>query len=83
VLARAVVEMTNLKGGYDFKMSFTPDMGPLPGSSSDGADRPAGIDTVGPSIFTALQEQLGFRLEAQKGPVEVVVIDSVQKASEN
>ena len=79
----AVVEMTNLKGDYDFKMSFTPDMGALPGSSGDGTDQPAGVDTGGPSISTALQEQLGLRLEARKGPVEVVVIDSVQKASEN
>lgn len=82
-VGRAVVEMTNLKGDYDFKMSFTPDMGPLPGSSGDGTDQPTVVDTGGPSIFTALQEQLGLRLEAQKGPVEVVVIDSVQKVSEN
>jgi uncharacterized protein (TIGR03435 family) len=82
-VGRTVVEMTNLKGDYDFKMSFTPDMGPLPGSSADGTDQPARLDIGGPSIFTALQEQLGLRLEARKGPVEVVVIDSVQKASEN
>jgi bla regulator protein blaR1 len=82
-VGRAVVEMTNLTGDYDFKMSFTPDMAPQPGSSGDGTDQPAGVDSGGPSIFTALQEQLGLRLEAQKGPVEVVVIDSVQKASEN
>src|SRR5882724_695136 len=44
-VGRAVVEMTNLKGDYDFKMSFTPDMGPLPVSSGDGTDRPAGADT--------------------------------------
>jgi bla regulator protein blaR1 len=82
-VGRAVVEMTDLKGDYDFKVSFTPDRGPLPGSSSDGTDQPGGVEPGGPSIFTALQEQLGLRLEAQKGPVEVVVIDSVQKASEN
>lgn len=82
-VGRAVVEMTDLKGDYDFKMSFTPEMGPQPGSPGDGTGQPAGVDTGGPSIFTALQEQLGPRLEAQKGPVEVVVIDSVQKPSEN
>jgi len=82
-VGRAVVEMTNLKGDYDFKMSFTPDMGPQPGLLGDGTGQPAGVDPGGPSIFTALQEQLGLRLEAQKGPIEVVVIDSVQRASEN
>ena len=53
-VGRVVVEMTNLKGDYDFKMSFAPDMGPQSGSSGDGTDQPA-VDA-------------GFRLEAQKGP---------------
>jgi uncharacterized protein (TIGR03435 family) len=40
-------------------------------------------DTTGPSVFTALQEQLGLKLESQKAPADVLVIDSVQKPSEN
>jgi uncharacterized protein (TIGR03435 family) len=67
---RTVLDKTGLKGSYDFKMSFAPDDPQLPESD-------------GPSIFTALQEQLGLKLDAQKGPVEVVVIDSAQKASAN
>jgi uncharacterized protein (TIGR03435 family) len=68
-VGRTVLDQTGLKGNYDFKMTFAPDL--------------AATETDGPSIFTALQEQLGLRLDAQKGPVEVLVIDSAQKASEN
>ena len=68
-VGKPVLDRTGLKGNYDFKMTFTPD---LNAAESDG-----------PSIFTAVQEQLGLKLDSQKGPVEVVVIDSVQKASEN
>jgi uncharacterized protein (TIGR03435 family) len=68
-VGRTVVDQTGLKANYDFKMTFAPDL--------------TAAETAGPSIFTALQEQLGLRLDAQKGPVEVLVIDSAQKASEN
>ena len=72
------------KGSYDFKMTFTPDLGQQPpGQGDKGADRPTPVDAIGPSIVTALQEQLGLKLDAQKGPVEVLVIDSAQKASAN
>jgi len=70
-VGRTVVDKTGLQGDYDFKITFTPDMG-LQGAAGDG-----------PSIFAALQEQLGLRLESEKGPVEVLVVDSAQKASEN
>ena len=68
-VGRTVLDQTGLKGNYDFKMTFAPDL--------------ATTDSDGPSIFTALQEQLGLRLDAQKGLVEVLVIDSAQRASEN
>jgi uncharacterized protein (TIGR03435 family) len=44
---------------------------------------PSGTDTSGVSIFAVLQEQLGLKLESQKGPVEMLVIDGVEKPSEN
>jgi uncharacterized protein (TIGR03435 family) len=48
-----------------------------------GKDAPPPPDPNGPSIFTALQEQLGLKLESQKGPVEILVIVHVEKPSEN
>ena len=78
-LRRAVVDKTNLNGLYDFKLQWVPDPITL-GTASPGAQATA---SQGPSIFTALQEQLGLKLESARGPVEVLVIDSVQKPSEN
>ena len=45
--------------------------------------QPPPIDPDGPSFFTAIQEQLGLKLENQRGPVEVVVIDSISQPTEN
>lgn len=78
---------TGLKGAYDFELHWTPE----PGQGSPEAfglppvasDAPPLVGANGPSIFTALQEQLGLRLESQKGPVKILVIDHVEKASEN
>jgi uncharacterized protein (TIGR03435 family) len=86
-LGRTVVDRTGLKGNFDFKLTWTPDPGqsatPLGGGPPPGADAPPPPDPNGPSVFTALQEQLGLRLESQKGPVEMLVIDRVEKPSEN
>jgi uncharacterized protein (TIGR03435 family) len=79
LLGRTVVDKTGLKGFYDVKMTWTPDpalQGP------PGGDAPP-VDPSGPSIFTAIQEQLGLKLDSTKGPVDVIVIDTVQKPSEN
>jgi bla regulator protein blaR1 len=94
-LGRTVVDRTGLKGMYDFTLEWTPDpaqgMGQGFGGPSDGSvgkepprsDNPAPADPNGPSLFAALQEQLGLKLENQKGPVEVIVIESVERPSEN
>jgi len=77
VTGRPVVDKTGLTGKYDFVLEWTPDLG---AAGPDGANSP---EPSGPTIFTALQEQLGLRLEAQKGPVENIVIDRAEKPSEN
>jgi uncharacterized protein (TIGR03435 family) len=86
-LGRTVIDRTGLKGNFDFKLTWTPEPGqsatPLGGGPPPGADAPPPPDANGPSVFTALQEQLGLRLESQKGPVEMLVIDRVEKPSEN
>lgn len=82
---RTIIDKTGLKGLYDFKLQWVPDMnqgvGPFGRNGPESPPPPS--DLAGPSIFTAIQEQLGLRLESAKGPVEVIVIDSVQKPSAN
>jgi uncharacterized protein (TIGR03435 family) len=75
---RMVVDRTGLTGRYDFTMEFTPDQMPPPGAQLNGAPLPA-INPDGPSLFTALQEQLGLKLESARGPVETLIIDSVEQ----
>jgi uncharacterized protein (TIGR03435 family) len=74
---RVVQNKTGLTGNYSFSLEFTPDQMPPGGALINGA--PAAIDPNGPSLFTALQEQLGLKLESQRGPVEMLVIDSVKQ----
>lgn len=73
-LDRPVRDRTSLAGIYNFRLQWTPDAGPCP-------DAAAGHDF--PDLFTALQEQLGLRLESARGPVEVIVIDRAEKPGEN
>lgn len=86
-LGRPVIDRTGLTGHYDFKLQWTPDPGQsrgiFGGPPPPGVDAPPPPDPNGPSIFTAVQEQLGLRLESQKGPVDLIVIDRVEKLSEN
>jgi uncharacterized protein (TIGR03435 family) len=77
-----VVNRTGMSGEYDFQLDFTPDSGPC--RSADGQGGLAATDPSGPPpIHTAVQQQLGRKLESSKGPVEILVIDRVEKPSEN
>jgi uncharacterized protein (TIGR03435 family) len=67
-LGRIVVDKTGLAGVYDWVLEWDPD---------------PTVESTRPSLFTALQQQLGIRLEAQRGPVETLVIDSANRPSEN
>jgi uncharacterized protein (TIGR03435 family) len=74
VLGRVVVNRTGLKGSYDLNLRWTPD--DAAASASSSSDTP-------PDIFTAIQEQLGLKLESTKGSVPVLVVDSIEKPSPN
>ena len=76
-LGRVVVNQTGLVGRYDLTLRWTRDDAPPP--MVNGAPDP----NPPPDIFTAIQEQLGLKLESTKGPVPVLVIDSVQMPSAN
>jgi uncharacterized protein (TIGR03435 family) len=81
---RVVIDKTGLTGYYDIALTYTPTGDQLPqGPPPPGAPPLPPIDPDGPSFFTAIQEQLGLKLENQRGPVEIVVIDSIQQPTEN
>jgi len=73
VLGRPVNDATGLKGYYDLRLEWAP----------VDADADTSPDTAGPSIFTAVQEQLGLKLDAQEGPVEIFVIENAAQPSGN
>ena len=77
-LRRPVTDETGLTGTYAFDLKWTPDRF---ASVEPGGATPS--DPAGPTIFTAIEEQLGLRLESRKAPVETLIIERVEKASEN
>ncbi len=83
-----IVDKTGLTGKYDFDLKWAPDeasvpMFKFPEGAQAGSDNPTPPVNSGPSIFTALQEQLGLKLEAQKEPADVIVIDHIELPSPN
>jgi uncharacterized protein (TIGR03435 family) len=84
-LDRTIFDKTGLTGKYDFELKWAPDEAPPPitGGTQGGLPMNDAATDPGPSLFTALQEQLGLKLEPQKGPVDVIVIDHIERPSEN
>jgi uncharacterized protein (TIGR03435 family) len=86
VVGRPVVDKTGLAGTYDVMLDFSPEgmglgpKGPAPGEGGDNpAEAPRDSNDSGATIFTALQEQLGLKLESRKRPVDLLVVESVEK----
>jgi uncharacterized protein (TIGR03435 family) len=78
-VGRMVSDKTGLTGGWDLNLTWTPDNMPQrPPGAPDPQINGAAIDPNGPSIFTAIQEQLGLKLDSQRGPVDVLVIDKAE-----
>jgi uncharacterized protein (TIGR03435 family) len=78
LLGRPVVDNTGLNGVYDFTLEWAPDE-----AQTRSPESPVTIDSNVPSLAAAIQEQLGLRMQGQKGPVKTLVIDHAEKASVN
>jgi uncharacterized protein (TIGR03435 family) len=84
LLDRPVIDKTDIKGVFAIHLVFSPDdfAAPRPPTADDGP--PAVVRTPdAPGIFQAIQEQLGLRLVPSKGPVDVLVIDHIERPSAN
>ena len=73
-----MIDETGLEGQYDFKLEWDP-TDSIAGSNPDAASNPV----LGVSVATALKEQLGLRLISKKGPVQVYVVEKIERPSEN
>jgi len=80
-LGRVIVDQTGIPGRFDVTLKWTPDTGSVAASNATESSAPP--QDAGPSIFTAIQEQIGLKLEASKGPVKVLVIDHIEMPTEN
>jgi uncharacterized protein (TIGR03435 family) len=81
LMDRPVVDLTNLKGSYDFTLQYTREL--PPGFPEGGKINGEDPDTSGPTIYEAVKKQLGLELKAQKGAVDVIVIDHAEKPAGN
>ena len=78
-----VVDQTGIKGNYDYTVQFSSEALDQKFAAQAGAPPPAQSNDSGPSIFTALEEQLGLKLQMTKGPVEIYTIEHIDEPSEN
>lgn len=78
-----VVDHTGITGNYDYTVKFSSEALDRKFAQEVGAPPPANADDSGPSIFTALEEQLGLKLEMTKGPVDIYTIDHIEEPSAN
>jgi uncharacterized protein (TIGR03435 family) len=85
IVGRKVLDKTELTGKYDFTLQYAEDQSapPVSAGASEGQPTPNASDPNGTTIFTALQDQLGLKLASGKGPIEIIVIDHVERASGN
>jgi len=83
IVGRPILDRTGLNGKYDFELKWTPDQSSANGPLGGSAPPLTAADPDRPNIFTALQEQLGLKLDSGKGPVEVIVLDDIGKPSAN
>lgn len=77
-IGRQVFDKTGVTGKYDFSLQWTPDI-----KSAGDSDSDSGTAGNGPSLFTAVQEQLGLKLDSAKEPVQHLIIDHAERPSEN
>jgi uncharacterized protein (TIGR03435 family) len=77
---QTVVDMTGLTGSYDLKVEWTRENSPSSAAPGRGADAGASMDgEPGPTLFAAVEQQLGLKLEVRKGPVEIIAIDHAER----
>jgi uncharacterized protein (TIGR03435 family) len=83
IVQRPVFDRTGLSGSFDLDLTYLPELESINGRpASESPSLPAQI-TGAPSIFTAVQEQLGLKLDSTKGPVDVLVVDRVEPPTAN
>jgi bla regulator protein blaR1 len=83
IVGRPILNRTGLIGKYDFELKWNPDQSSANSPLGEALPSLSPVDPNRPNIFTAIQEQLGLKLDSSKGPVEVIVVDHIEKASAN
>ena len=83
LMDQPVVDRTGLTDRYDFALRYTPDPTIRLTNVPDARPAPSRDADAAPDLFTAFQQQLGLKLESTRGPADIVVVDSVERPSEN